>query len=176
MATLVFGMNVSLDVYVDHDKFAPGVALFQHFIDQTRGLTGSIYGRGLYELMRYWDEDQPGWTADDHDFAVAWRRLPKWVVSRSTAPVGPDATLVTDDLAVLVRGLKDRLGGQIEVGGPELAHSLTTLGLIDAYHLYIHPVVLGQGRRYFAGPPPTLRLVSSDVIDGAVVRLIYAPA
>jgi dihydrofolate reductase len=176
MADLVFSLNQSLDGFVDHQAFAPGPVLFQHFIGQMRGLSGGIFGRRMYDLMRYWDEDQPGWTADDHDFAAAWRRLPKWVVSRSTAPVGPNATLVTDDLAALVSGLKDRLGGQIEVGGPELAHSLTTLGLIDAYHLYIHPVVLGQGRRYFAGPPPPLRLVSSDVIDGAVVRLIYAPA
>ena len=65
MAQLVFGMNMSLDGFVDHDHAAfapPGVALFAHFIEQTRGLAGSIYGRGLYEVMRYWDEDQPVWT------------------------------------------------------------------------------------------------------------------
>ena len=71
MAKLVFGMNVSLDGYVDHDAFAPGVALFQHFTEQTRGLTGSIYGRGLYELMRYWDEDQTEWGAPERAFAEA---------------------------------------------------------------------------------------------------------
>jgi hypothetical protein len=61
MAKLVFGMNVSLDGYVDHQEFAPGLALFRHFIEQVRGLTGSVYGRRLYEVMRYWDEDHPEW-------------------------------------------------------------------------------------------------------------------
>ena len=52
MAKLVFGMNQSLDGYVDHQEFAPSPALFRHFIDQVRGLTGSVYGRRLYEVMR----------------------------------------------------------------------------------------------------------------------------
>ena len=63
MAKLVYGMNQSLDGYVDHDAFAPGPLLFRHFIEQTKGLTGSLYGRRLYELMAYWDEPQPGWSA-----------------------------------------------------------------------------------------------------------------
>ena len=73
MAKLVFGMNQSLDGYVDHQEFAPGPALFRHFIEQVRGLTGSVYGRRMYEVMRYWDEDLPDWDAEEHDFAVAWR-------------------------------------------------------------------------------------------------------
>ena len=63
MAKLVFGMNQSLDGYVDHQEFAPGPALFRHFIEQVRGLTGSVYGRRMYEVMRYWDEDLPEWGA-----------------------------------------------------------------------------------------------------------------
>jgi len=59
MAKLVFGMNQSLDGYVDHQAFAPGPALFGHWIEHVRGLTGSVYGRRLYEVMRYWDEDHP---------------------------------------------------------------------------------------------------------------------
>jgi hypothetical protein len=58
MAKFVFGMNVSLDGYVDHDKFAPDPTLFRHWIEQVDGLTGSIYGRVMYEIMQYWDEDQ----------------------------------------------------------------------------------------------------------------------
>ena len=64
MAKLVFGMNQSLDGYVDHQEFAPGAALFRHWIEQVRGLTGSVYGRRMYEVMRYWDEDHPEWTAE----------------------------------------------------------------------------------------------------------------
>ena len=73
MAKLVFGMNQSLDGYVDHLEMRPGPALFRHFIEHVRDLTGSVYGRRMYELMRYWDEDRPEWSAEQHDFAAAWR-------------------------------------------------------------------------------------------------------
>ena len=108
MAKLVFGLNQSLDGYVDHQEFAPGPALFRHFIEQVRGLTGSVYGRRMYEVMRYWDEDRPEWGAEERDFAAAWRSQPKWVVSRSLKSVGPNATLVEDDLEAVIRGLKAR--------------------------------------------------------------------
>jgi len=176
MAKLVFGMNQSLDGYVDHDKFSPGPVLFRHFIDQVRDLTGSVYGRRIYEVMRYWDEDHPEWNAEERNFAAAWREQPKWVVSRSLKSVGPNATLVDDDIEAVIRGLKARLAGEIEVAGPELAGSLTKLGLIDEYRIYLHPVVLGGGKPYFAGPRPRLRLQSSDRIDEDVIRLTYVPA
>ncbi len=176
MAKLVFGMNQSLDGYVDHMAFAPDAALFRHFIDQARALTGSLYGRRLYEIMSYWDEDRPEWDAAERDFAVAWRSTPKWVVSRSLKSVGPNATLVGEDVATAVRGLKAQLAGEIEVGGPGLARSLTGLGLIDEYRLYFHPVVLGRGTPFFAGPRPPLRLVASDRIGEDAIRLTYIPA
>jgi dihydrofolate reductase len=175
MATLVFGMNVSLDGYVDHDKFAPGAALFQHFIEQTRGLTGSIYGRGLYELMRYWDEDQPGWDAPEHAFAEAWRRQPKWVVSRSLKSVGPNATLLGADFDAVIRGLKRDLAGRIDVGGPKLAASLAKLGLVDEYQIYLRPFVLGRGAPYFVEARPPLQLVGSDRVGEDAVQLRYVP-
>jgi dihydrofolate reductase len=176
MARIVFSMNQSLDGYVDHMGFSPSPALFRHFIEETRGLAGSVYGRRMYEVMRYWDEDQTDWNAEEREFATAWRRQPKWVVSRSLKSVGPNATLVGDDLTALIGGLKARLAGEIEVAGPELAHSLTDLGLIDEYRLYLHPVVLGHGKPFFAGPRPPLRPVSSDRIAGDVMRLSFVPA
>ena len=90
-----------------------------------RNLTGSVYGRRMYEVMRYWDEDRPEWDAEEHDFAAAWRSQPKWVVSRSLRSVGPNATLVEDDIEAVIRGLKAQLVGEIEVAGLELALSLT---------------------------------------------------
>ena len=94
MARLVFGLNQSLDGYVDHRAFPPSLALFRHFIEQVRGLAGMVYGRRMYEVMRYWDEDETEWAAEERDFAAAWRRQPKWVVSRSLKSVGPNATLL----------------------------------------------------------------------------------
>jgi dihydrofolate reductase len=175
MAKLVFGLNQSLDGYVDHLGFAPGPLLFRHFIEQVRGLTGSVYGRRMYEVMRIWDEDLPDWGAQERDFAAAWRRQPKWVASRSLKSVGPNATLVADDVEAVVRALKTELAGEIEVGGPDLARSLTDLGLIDEYRLYLRPVVLGGGKPFFAGPRPPLRLVASDLIGEDTIRLTYIP-
>jgi dihydrofolate reductase len=176
MAKLVFGMNVSLDGYVDYTEFAPGPKLFRHFIDQQRELAGSVYGRRLYEIMRYWDEDHPEWDAPERDFATAWRDHRKWVVSRTLKAVGPNATLISDDVAGAVGRLKDEVAGELAAGGPVLAQSLTELGLIDAYQLYLHPVVLGRGDPFFAGPRPRLRLVSSEPMGEDVIRLTYVPA
>lgn len=176
MAKLVFGMNLSLDGYVDHEEFAPDPALFRHWTERVRAAKGSIYGRRTYEVMRYWDDDDPGWTPDDRAFAAAWRRLPKWVVSRSLASVGPNATLVSGDVEATVRGLRAELAGEIDVAGPELARSLGELGLVDAYRLYFHPVVLGRGKPFFAGPRPRLRLVASERVGAEAIRLTYVPA
>jgi len=176
MAKLVFGLNQSLDGYVDHTEFSPPPALFRHFIELVGGLTGLVYGRRTYEVMRYWDDDRNVKSSEEHEFAAAWRSQPKWVVSRSLMSVGPNATLVRDHLESAIGGLKAQLAGEIDVGGPVLAQSLTDLGLIDEYRLYLHPVVLGRGKPFFAGPRPPLHLVSSDRIAGDVIRLTYVPA
>ena len=177
MAKLVFGLNQSLDGYVDHQKFGPpNPVLFRHFLEQVRDSAGMVYGRGMYEVMRYWDEDQPDWHELEHEYAAVWRNQPKWVISRTLRSVGPNATLIADDIEAAIRGLKARLTGEIEVGGPGLAASLTALGLVDEYRLYLHPVVLGRGKPYFGGPRPPLRFAGSDLISPNVIRLTYVPA
>jgi dihydrofolate reductase len=90
--------------------------------------------------------------------------------------VGPNATLVSNDIEAVIRGLKAQLVGEIAVSGPDLARSLTDLGLIDEYRLYFHPVVLGRGTPFFAGPRPPLRLMASDRIGEDAIRLTYVPA
>ena len=84
--------------------------------------------------------------------------------------------LVEDGVEAVIRGLKAGLAGEIEVAGPDLARSLTDRGLIDEYRIYLHPVVLGRGKPFFAGPRPRLRLVASDRIGEDVIRLTYVPA
>ena len=177
MAKLVYGLNQSLDGFVDHLAIGrPSPAVSRHFIEHVRDLTGMVYGRRTYEIMRYWDKDLADWDAGDHDFAAVWRSKPKWVVSRTLKSVGPNATLVEDDIEAVIRGLKAQQVGEIDVAGPDLAGSLTNLGLIDEYRLYLHPIVLGRGKPYFTGPRPRLRLVASDLIADDVIRLTYVPA
>ena len=176
MATLVFGMNQSLDGYVDHMAFAPGPVLFRHFIEQVEGLAGSIYGRKMYEVMRYWDDEHPEWDAEERAFAAAWRSQPKWVVSRTLTSVGPNATLIDRDVEEAIRRLKAEVEGEIDITGPALAHSLAESGLIDEYRIYLHPVVVGSGKPFFAGPRPPLRLDAVVRMEEDVVRLSYVPA
>jgi hypothetical protein len=97
MARLVFGMNQSLDGYVDHMAFAPSPTLFRHFIEEAQGQAGSVYGRHMYEVMRYWDDDHPEWDAEERAFAVAWRKQPKWVVSTCTPSCLVRASLISPD-------------------------------------------------------------------------------
>ena len=175
MAKFLFSMNQSLDGYVDHTAFNPGPNLFRHFVEQIGGLTGSIYGRTMYEIMRYWDEDDAAWGADERAFATAWRRQPKWVVSRTLKSVGPNATLVSTDIEATVRKLKSELDGGVEVAGTRIAKRLGDLGLIDQYSIYLHPVVVGKGTPFFAGPRPRLRLLGSEQMDEDVVHLTYVP-
>ncbi len=177
MAKLVFGMNQSLDGYVDHMALpAPSSTLFRYFIEEAQGQAGSVYGRRMYEAMRYWDDDHTEWDAAQRAFAAAWRNQPKWVVSRSLKSVGPNAKLIEDDLEGAICELKAEHDGEIEVAGPHLAQRLTELGLIDEYRIYLHPVVLGHGKPYFAGSRSPLRLKDIDRIDENVVRLTYVPA
>ncbi len=174
MARLIYALNQSLDGYVDHDSFGPDAGLFQHFIEDMRGLSAAIYGRRMYEVMRYWDDEQPGWGPAERDYAEAWRACPKWVVSRTLQTVGPNADLIADDVEARLRRLKAETDGDMEIAGPEIAASMA--GLIDEYRLYVHPVVVGAGKRFFAGARPPLRLAACDPMSGGVVRLTYVPA
>ena len=178
MAKIVYGLNMSLDGYVDHDRFGPSPKLFRWFIEKSRGTGGSVYGTVMYGLMRYWDEEQPDWGDDEREYAAEWQGNPKWVVSRSLkeADLGPNATLVDGDLEGFLRKLKAERDGEVEIGGTVLAQSATDLGLIDEYEMYVHPVVLGQGKPFFAGTAPALRLAAQEQIDDDVVLLTYVPA
>lgn len=179
MAKLIFGMMQSLDGYVAGAAGGPqlpppGERLHRHFNDHVRSLAGSIYGRRMYEVMRYWDGDQPDWDDVERDFAAVWRAQPKWVVSRTLESAGPNATIVRDGVGAFVRALKARVDGEIDVAGPELAGALTALGLIDEYRLYFRPFILAGGKSYFAGSRPALRFVGAEPVGEDAVRLTYA--
>src|ERR1700761_1761912 len=99
MAKLVYSLNQSLDGYVDHMKMGPPrPALFHHFIEYQRSLSGMIYGGRMYEIMRYWDEDRPEDDETDHEFAAAWQSKPKWVISRTLKEFGPNATPLAGEI------------------------------------------------------------------------------
>jgi dihydrofolate reductase len=176
MARFIVSMNISLDGYVDHDRFAPNPDLMAYWIDQTLASSGGIYGRRIYDLMRYWEQDDPGWGPPERAFAAAWRSKPIWVASRTLTRVGPNATLLGPDSIADIRALKTRLTGEIDVGGTDLAGQLGALGLIDEYRLCYHPEVLGKGTPFFTAALPRLRITAQDRIADQVVRLTCVPA
>lgn len=180
VARIVFGMMQSLDGYVaglpgGPQIDPPGEALHRYWNRHMREVTGAIYGREMYDIMSYWDSDQPGWSEVEHDFAAAWRPARKWVVSRTLSTVGPNAELLTGDLGEAVRRVRDSHEGEIEVAGPTLAASLSELGLIDEYRLYLMPAVLGGGKPFFAAAPAApLRFIGSEILPEGVPLLRYA--
>ena len=176
MASFTQSMNVSLDGYVDHDRFQPDDGLFRHWIGQVQGCKAGLYGRRMYEIMRYWDADDEAWTDDRRAFAEAWRAQRKWVVSTTLTEAGPNAEIVSDDVEAAIREIGATHEGEIPVCGTGLAQTVAGMGLMDEYRLYYHPVVLGHGTPFFAGPRPPLRLVGSDRIGAAAIRLRFVPA
>jgi dihydrofolate reductase len=181
MAKLVFGMMQSLDGYIagvagGPQLPAPGDQLSRHFNDHLRAHAGMVYGRRIYEVMRYWDDDQPDWDAVERAFAIAWREKPKWVASRTLKDVGPNATLIRDDASAFraqTEGRKRRRNRRRRTRTSPPG-SLTASRLIDEYRLYFRPVVLGRGKPYFAGPVPALRLVDTEPVGEDAARLTYA--
>ena len=124
MAKLVFGMNQSLDGYVDYDRLGAEPQSCSATSSSRCGTSRqSLRSSPLRDSWRYWDEDQADWDDAERDFAVAWRKSPKWVVSRTLKSVGPNATLLGADLEAEVRRLKAEHDGDIEVGGPVLARA-----------------------------------------------------
>ena len=169
-------MMQSLDGYVAGPENGPGLpmpseALHWYFNENVRKSAGELYGRRMYEIMRYWDEDRDEYSGGHKDFALAWRDRPKWVVSRTLKEVGLNATLLEGEAGEAVRKLKAETVGDINVAGPELAASLTALGLIDEYVLFLVPVVLGGGKPFFAaGARPELALDRDRGVAGRRYR------
>ena len=181
MSRLIFGMMQSLDGYIDGLSGSvqlgpPDPIVFRHFVEHVRGVTSILYGRRMYQIMRYWDLDEPDWNQQERDFAQAWRTTPKWVASRSGVSVGPNATLVPGNVVEFARRLKAEQEGDIDLAGAELASALSAANLIDEYRLYFRPQVLGAGKAYFAGPVGPLSLRSCNVVGKDVVLLTYVPA
>jgi dihydrofolate reductase len=134
----------------------------------------------MYELMAdYWPNahGDPDATPAMLEFAEIWRARPKVVFSRTLGAVDHGARLVRDDAVAEVSRLKQD-EGDLDVGGPTLASSLIAAGLVDEYRLFVHPVVLGRGTRFF--PPletaADLRLLESRTFSTGVVLLRYERA
>jgi dihydrofolate reductase len=149
-------------------------ALYNSDLFQTAG--AFLLGRLTYEI---WAEYWPTVTDEDDEIARALNTRPKYVASRTLAEPAWEGTIVIHDVPAEIAGLKERPGRPIFVlGSSQLAQSLADHGLVDEYRLWMHPIVLGSGKRLFreGGPRTELELVDSRTTAGGLVMLTYRNA
>lgn len=188
MRKIVLMMSVSLDGYIegpdrDIDWHQVDDELHQHFNDTLRQMGGFLEGRVTYELMAvYWptadaDPDAPAPVAE---FAGIWRDMPKIVYSRTLreAEAEWNTTVVRDVVPEEVLALKAQPGGDLGLGGADLAAAFLRHDLVDEFKVYVHPVLLGRGKPLFpvSDTRIPLRLTESRTFGNGVVLLRYERA
>lgn len=176
-------MSVSLDGFMEGpnhelDWQLVDDALHAHFNDELRGMGAFLEGRVTHELMAgFWptaDDDPANTPAPVVEFAAIWREMPKLVFSRTLESAGWNSTIVREVVPEEIERLKAEPGGDLALGGADLAAAFLRQGLVDELRLYVHPVAIGAGKPLF---PPGLRaefeLVETRSFANGVVLLRY---
>ncbi|MFK8912445.1 dihydrofolate reductase family protein [Streptomyces sp. YS-3] len=186
MRKIILMLSVSLDGFFEGperrlDWHRIDDELHQHFNDELRTMGGFIHGRVTYELMAgVWPtaEADPASTGPMREFARIWLDTPKFVFSRTLERVEWNSTLLRDVVPEEIRALKERPGGDLTVGGPDLAADFLRHGLVDEFRVYVHPVLIGRGRLPFPSSDAmvALRLTESRAFGNGVVLLRYERA
>ncbi|MFD9333124.1 dihydrofolate reductase family protein [Streptomyces sp. NPDC060028] len=153
--------------------------LHRHLNDELRPMGGFLSGRVTHELMaEFWPtaDADPAASEPVAEFAGIWRSMPKYVYSRTLEHADWNSTVVRDVVPAEVAALKAAPGGDLVLGGADLAASFLRHDMVDAYRIYVHPVRIGRGRPFFppvAAPAP-LRLEGTRAFSNGVVQLRYA--
>lgn len=186
MSKIIYWVHASVDGFIDGPKgefdwpvMGPELSAYSEGLD--RRVDTLLFGRTVWQMMVGFWPNAESMSDDAHvaAFAPFWRATPKIVFSRTYPGDEWTSRVIGANLAEEVAALKARPGGDMLLtGGAALAASLTELGLIDEYHVAVHPVVLGGGRKLFAEPGQrhNLRLVDSHALDGRVVVTHYQRA
>ncbi|MFF3319814.1 dihydrofolate reductase family protein [Streptomyces sp. NPDC003035] len=180
---IVLMMGVSLDGYIEGpdreiDWHVVDGELHRHFNTELAAMGGFLHGRVVYELMAgVWPtaDTDPASTPEMVEFAGIWRDKPKIVYSTTLERADWNTTLVRRVDADEVRALKAEPGGDLVLGGADLAASFMDLDLIDAYRIYVHPVLIGRGKPLFRDRDALTRLdlVETHAFGNGVVLLQY---
>ena len=176
-------MSVSLDGYIegpnrDISWHMVDDELHRYFNEQLSGMGAFLSGRVTYELMAaFWPtaDTDPASTEPMIEFARIWRDMPKIVYSKTLRQAGWNTTIVRDVVPEEVAKLKAAPGGDLALGGADLAASFMRLGLIDEYRIYVHPIVIGAGKPLFpqSGPRVNLQLLETRAFGNGVLLLHY---
>jgi dihydrofolate reductase len=180
MGKLIYSLTVSLDGYVadEHGNidFATPTEEVHAFVDDVLRNVGTfLLGRKAYEVMAVWDTMPKSTSAAMNDFARTWRAANKVVYSRTLDHVTTaDTTIERAFDPAAVKRLVAESSRDTNIGGPHLAAPAIKAGIIDEYHLYVAPVMLGGGTRMFpAGAQGRPELVDCRKFDGGLVHLQY---
>jgi dihydrofolate reductase len=183
MRNLVYSMMVSLDGFIEGpdpelDWAAVDDPLHQFVNDLVRASGGYLFGRRVYDVMAgYWDTAGANASAPavEQDFAQVWQIIPKVVFSRTLERATEGTRILRDVVPDEINRMKQQAGGDMQLAGANLAESFEQLGLIDEYALFVHPVTLGGGKRFFAAMDTwrKLRLVETKQFDSGVLYLRY---
>ncbi len=171
---IVYAMSVSTDGYIKDaeggfDFAVPSDEVFRWWTDFQRRSVLDVYGRAIYEDMRYWENPAADATADHRVFADAWQKTPKIVVSTTLQSVEPYARLVRDPAHV------PAAEGMVTIEGASLAASM--IDRIDEFWPVVYPVTVGGGTPFFpAGKRLNLKLVETKRFDSGAVLLRYQRA
>lgn len=176
-------MSVSLDGFIEGPDRDIGWhrvddELHRHFNTQVKATGGFLNGRVMYELMAgFWPtaDADPASPEPVREFAGIWREMPKVVYSRTLDRADWNTTIVRDVVPEEVMALKERPGGDLLLGGADIAAVFRRQGLIDEYRLYVHPVLVGRGKPLFhpSDALTDLRLAESRTFGNGVVLLRY---
>ena len=183
MRKIIYSMLMSLDGFIarpngELDWALVDEELHTFFNERERDVDTHLYGRRMYEIMvDFWPtaDDDPAAPAFVADYARIWKDMPKVVFSTSLEHVAWNSRLVRGDISGEVATLKAQPGKDLGLGGANLAETFMRLGLIDAFHVYLNPVVLGRGTPMFPISDDTvrLRLVETRTFSSGVVYLHY---
>jgi dihydrofolate reductase len=181
LAKLIYSAITSLDGYVaDEDGnfewAAPSEEVHAAVNDLERTIGTYLYGRRMYEVLLAWETmDLAGQPAVIRDFAGIWRAADKIVYSRTLEATSSARTRIERAFdSDAVRSMKSEADRDISVGGPHLAAAAIKAGLVDEYHLFVHPIVVGGGTAALPdGVRVKLELVDERRFGGGVVHLHY---
>ena len=181
MRKLIYGINISLDGCCDHTKFSGADDIQDYFRELLEGVDLIIYGRKTYELMvPFWPEIAQTQSMNEaaNAFAKVFANLKRVMVSQTMDSIDDElTTIIHDNLKEEILKLKQQPGKAISTGGVELPARLIEWGLIDEFHMVVHPLIVGEGRRLFTDMCLTeslgLELVASQTLSTGCVALRY---
>jgi dihydrofolate reductase len=182
MCKIIYKYNVSLNGLIEMPGDPPDWViadeeLFRFMNNQERQVGGYLWGRGMYA------NNQALWAAADTqsmepfvaEYMQIWKQIPKIVFSSTLDRVEGNARLERGDPVVVVSRLKEQPGPDLSVGGVQLVSTLMQAGLIDEYHIFVQPIILGAGRSIY--PPLNgavrLKLVDTHIFTSGIVYLHY---